>query len=292
MAIGARRETIAPRGARFADLTSPFIRWLAQLAAGAGLSIVLTTAAWPADPDRIEMRVEMFGLAGAHVATNRTVVEETGDHYVITTDVESRGLAAVLVPLTSHSEVRGRLDSHTVRPQTYRGEVHRNGIDTRSRVDYAADGTITGESTPSAMTPRPVTPALMRGTVDQLTALFMMERQLAARGSCAGLVAVFDGRRRYNLHFMDAAPEPIPASARRSVAGFAQVCHMRREAIAGFVDDTGTSEGAHAGKLWYARLLPGDLMIPVQMEFSTEFGSVTGQLNELHGRGVHMLLTE
>jgi hypothetical protein len=33
-------------------------------------------------------------------------------------------------------------------------------------------------------------------------------------------------------------------------------------------------------------------MIPVQMQFSTEFGEVTGYLGELRGRGVHLLLME
>jgi hypothetical protein len=33
-------------------------------------------------------------------------------------------------------------------------------------------------------------------------------------------------------------------------------------------------------------------MIPVQMEFSTEFGKVTGRLAELRGRGVHQLFTK
>lgn len=269
-----------------------FICIFGHVAASVALSLVVSTAAPAAEPDRVEMRIEMFGLAAAHVATNRTIVEVTADRYAITTDAESRGLAAVVVPLTSHSEVHGRLNAGLVQPQAYRGEVHRSGVDTRSRVDYAPDGTVTGESTPPAVTTRPVTPALMRGTVDQLTALFMMERQLAARGSCAGNVSVFDGRRRYDLHFTDAAPEPMPAPAKRTAVAMAQVCHMRREAIAGFADESGTGEGAHAGKLWYARLLPGDLMIPVQMDFRTEFGAVTGYLSELRGRGVHMLLSE
>jgi hypothetical protein len=132
----------------------------------------------------------------------------------------------------------------------------------------------------------------MRGTVDQLSALFIMERQLASRGSCARVVAVYDGLRRYDLHFTDAVPQTIRASGGHSFAGTTAVCRMRREAIAGFLDDDGRSEGAYAGTLSYARLLPGDLIVPVQMEFSTEFGSVTGHLAELLGRGAHMRFME
>jgi Protein of unknown function (DUF3108) len=255
------------------------------------LWLLFLTAAQAADLDHIEMRIEMFGAAGIHVATNHTTVEEAAERYAITTDVESRGIGAVFIDLTSHSEVHGRLTNAAVRPQAYLGEVHRNGGVTRSRVEYAADGAVTAESIPPAETRTPVTPLLMRGTVDQLTAFFMIERQLASRGSCALVVAVFDGRRRYDLHFTDVAPEASPAAADRSFAGATQVCRMRREAMAGFLDDSGRTEGAYAGTLWFARLVRGDLMIPVQMEFSTEFGTVTGHLAKLSGRGVHLQFT-
>jgi hypothetical protein len=185
----------------------------------------------------------------------------------------------------SHSEVRGALAGDAARPQAYRGDVRRNGVDTRNRVDYGADGSVLGQSTASREARVPVTPALMRGTVDQLTAFFMMERQFVRRGSCALVVAVYDGLRRYNLHFADTSSEPIPAASERRF-GPVQVCRMRREAIAGFLDNGGRSEGAYEGNLWYARLPPGDLMVPVRMEFMTEFGPVTGELAELHGRGV------
>jgi hypothetical protein len=255
------------------------------------LLLVLTTAR-AADPERIELRYEMFGLAGIHVATNLTVVEETTEQYAITTDVESRGIAAIFVNLTSHSEVRGRLTIDGERPRAYRGEVHRNGIGSRNRVDYAADGTVTGEASPPAESHLSVAPALTQGTVDQLTAFFMVERQLAHRGSCRLDVAVYDGRRRYDLHFTDTTPEVPPAFAERNDVGATQVCHMSRQAIAGFSDSNGQSEGVYEGRLWYARLKPGDLIVPIQMEYSTEFGSVTGRLAELRGRGIHLQFME
>jgi hypothetical protein len=250
------------------------------------------TAARAADLDRVEMRIEMFGTAGIHVATNQTIVEEAPERYAITTDVKSRGIGAVFISLTSHSEVRGRLTGTAVRPQAYLGEVHRNGVITRSETEYAPDGTVTAESTPRVETRRPVTPPLMRGTVDQLTAFFLLERQLASRGTCALVVRVFDGRRRYDLHFTDVTPELSQAITDRNVSGATQVCHMRREAIAGFRDDSGRTEGAYEGTLWFARLVRGDLLIPVMMEFTTEFGTVTGRLAELHGRGVDQQFTK
>ncbi len=259
---------------------------------GTGLSLLLLNAAHGTDSDRIEMRIEMFGTAGIHVATNDTIVEEAADRYAITTDVESRGIGAVFVNLTSHSAVHGRLVDNVARPRAYLGEVHRNGVDTRNRVDYATDGAVTAQASPPVETRTPVTPPLMRGTVDQLTAFFMIERQLASGGSCALVVAVFDGRRRYDLHFTDGPPDASPVTADGRSATATRVCHMRREAIAGFLDDSGRTEGAYEGTLWFARLVRGDMMIPVRMEFSTEFGTVTGDLAELRGRGVHLQFTK
>src|SRR5271167_1293259 len=105
-----------------------FLSVLSRVGASAGLSLFVFGAAQAADADRIEMRIEMFVALGVHVATSRTTLEEATDRYAITTDVESRGLAAVFLNLASHSEVHGRLGMDTVRPEAYRGEVHRNGV--------------------------------------------------------------------------------------------------------------------------------------------------------------------
>ena len=45
-----------------------------------------------------------------------------------------------------------------------------------------------------------------RGTVDQLTAYFVLERQLAQSGRCALVVPVFDGSGLYNVRFTDINP--------------------------------------------------------------------------------------
>ena len=38
--------------------------------------------------------------------------------------------------------------------------------------------------------------------------------------------------------------------------------------------------------------MPGDLMVPVRMEFASEFGTFAAELAELRGRGVHLRLAE
>jgi hypothetical protein len=127
----------------------------------------------------------------------------------------------------------------------------------------------------------------MRGTVDQLTAYLALTCHLAGRGSCAPPLAVFDGRRRYDLSFTDLDPEILPG-----FAGPTRVCRMSRRRIAGFPVERGGTTATDQGKLWFARPIPGDLMVPVRMEFGSEFGTFTADLAELRGRGVDLRFTE
>src|SRR5437870_3991222 len=73
------------------------------------------------EPDRVDLRIEVYGFAGFHVLTNRTSVAASGDQYSIAMDLDTRGIARVFVDLTSHSEVRGRIGSDAAHPEAYRG---------------------------------------------------------------------------------------------------------------------------------------------------------------------------
>jgi hypothetical protein len=130
----------------------------------------------------------------------------------------------------------------------------------------------------------------LRGTVDQLTAFFILERQLARSGSCALVVPVFDGRNRYNIRFTDAGSEMLSPEGRQHFAGQTHVCNVTREDMPEFAGNSSATEGTYrTGKIWYAHLSGGgSQMVPVRMEFDTEFGRVEGYLAELRGRGVDL----
>ena len=254
------------------------------------LTAIVALAVPVAASDPVQLRIEVYGFAGFHVLTNRTSVAASGDRYSIATDLDTRGLASVFVDLTSHSEVRGRLTQDAVRPDAYHGDVRRNGSDSHYRIDYRADGTVASDQTPPSPALRTSAAAdQMRGTVDQLTAFFILERQLAQRGSCGLVVPVFDGLSRYNLRFTDAQPETLSPEGRQRFAGPTLVCNIRREDVVGFPGGQDANGGTYKqGKIWYARLTGGDQMVPVRMEFETEFGMVAGYLTELRSRGVNL----
>ena len=271
-----------------------FARFTLLAAIAASGFVTLAALAAPAqETDPIELRIEVYGFAGFHVLTNRTSVAASGDRYSIATDLDTRGIARVFVDLNSHSEVHGRLAHDAVHPDKYHGDVRRNGTDRHYRIDSGTDGTVASDQTPpSAALRSNAAVEQMRGTVDQLTAFFILERQLAQHSTCKLVVPVFDGLSRYNLRFTDAQPETLSPEGPQHFAGPTVACNISREDVAGFPADDANGGTYRRGKIWYARLAGRNQMVPVRMEFDTEFGAVEGYLAELRAGGVDLRYTD
>ena len=238
---------------------------------------------------RITTRFEIFGFARIGLLTLRNRIEESGERYTITTDYATKGIASVFVDLTTHAEVRGRLIPGSAQPEWFRNDSRRNGAERHSRVDYRPDGAVGAASTTPSSEPLPATAT--RDTVDNLTAYLRLERQLARTGSCALTARVFDGRHAYDLVFADAGRTVLSPAGGQKFSGNAIACRMTRR-YPDRIADSEKDEGARGGTIWYARLLPGDLLVPVRMEMDTQLGVVEGYLAELHGEGVDLTLME
>jgi hypothetical protein len=264
---------------------------LAPLAVGALLLAAVIRPAAAADV--VEMSFEGFGPAGLHVVNTHTVIEEAPAWYEIQGDFATAGLGAVFSNVANTSLARGSQKQDAPHPELFESETQRNGAVVRNRVDFR-DGTPNGTSTPVPTEPvTPIDPRQLPGTVDNLTAYLLLERQIARGGSCALKVPVFDGRHRYDLEFSDAGQTVLKPEAGQKFSGPAHECRMARDKIGGFYVDKKHEEGAHAGVIWYAPLLPeGDLAVPVRMEMQTEIGEVEIYLSRLLGRGVDLRLME
>jgi hypothetical protein len=244
-------------------------------------------SAGAADP--ITLRMEMFGFAGIHVLTLHTRLDETATNYAITADYATTGVAGLMVDLKAHSQVRGALSATVAQPKSYHSDVMRNGAPRHDFVEYGPHGVTEGGSTPPGDDPIPA--AAARNTVDALTAYFMLERQLVRTGSCKLAVPIYDGHRRYDLYFTDAAKTKLTPAAGQNFSGEVVACRMTRymrEASA----EAQQEEGARAGTIWYARLLPGDAMVPVRMSLDTQLGNVDAYLADVRGLGVNLRFME
>ena len=254
---------------------------------GALLALGLVTAPAVA-ADRLSMRVEVYGPLGLHVLTLNTILEEIGDRYAITVDYATTGVAGLVIDQKTHAQARGRLIPASAQPESFRSLTRRNGVERQDSADYRPDGSVEGRSTPAPSDP--VTAAAARGTVDNLTAYLRLERQIAAKQTCALTAAVFDGRHRYDLVFADAGQQVLSAENGQRLEGRTIACRMTRQLRGAAAPEQ--DEGARKGTIWYAPLLPGDVVVPVRMRLETQIGSVDAYLAELHGRGVDLRLME
>jgi hypothetical protein len=258
------------------------------------LSVIAALLASPANAaDKIAMRFEVFGLAGLHVATDRTLIEENGASYAITGEVKTTGIAGMFQDFQKKSTARGRLAATGVQPETYSADVRRDKAERHDKIDFRANATASGTSSPAAKADTAAGPP--RDAVDPLTAYFLVERRLGQGGNCSLTVPVFDGLHRYDLKFTDLGEQKLSGAKERHYSGDAHACKMTRENLAGMPEkdkakdnDKDKVEMPQRGTMWYARLTPGDLMLPVKVELVTDIGGVTGHLAELHGRGADL----
>ena len=251
------------------------------------LALGLVTASALA-ADRLSMRVEVYGPLGLHVLTLNTILEETGDRYAITADYATTGVAGLIIDQKTHAQARGRLTPASAQSESFRSLTRRNGVERQDSADYRPDGSVEGRSIPALSDP--VSAAAARGTVDNLTAYLRLERQVAAKQTCALTAPVFDGRNRYDLVFADAGQQVLSSENGQRLEGRTIACLMTRHLRGAATPDQ--DEGARHGTIWYAPLLPGDVVVPVRMRLDTQIGSVDAYLAELHGRGVDLRLME
>src|SRR5438067_4478989 len=195
--------------------------------------------------DQISMRVEVYGPLNLHVLTLHTRLERNGDSYAVMADYATTGVAGLVVDQKTHSQARGRITPASAQPESFRSDTRRNGVERHNRVDYRPDGSLEAGSDPPP--PQPMTPEAARGTVDNLTAYFRLERQLAAKKTCAMTVPVFDGRHRYDLVFEDAGQKTLSPESGQRFEGTTIACRMTRH-LRG-VPDGEQGEGARQGTI-------------------------------------------
>lgn len=255
----------------------------------AGLLLFAVAIRPAAADDVVSMEYEGFGPAGLHVLTTHTVIEEAPAWYQIEGDFATAGLGALFANVANRSVTRGREVADTPKPEIFDSETDRGGVVQHNRVDYPSDGVPNGSATPAPKEPvTPVNFSQLAGTVDNLTAYLLVERQLARGGGCDMTVPVFDGRHRYDLKFSDAGQHVLSPAEGQNFKGPTQACRMVRNEIGGFYVDKKHEEGAQSGMIWYAPLMPGDLAVPVRMTMDTEIGEVALFLSKLRGRGVDL----
>jgi len=112
-----------------------------------------------------------------------------------------------------------------------------------------------------------------------MSAALTLLQRVTQGESCDQTIAVYDGRRRFNLKFYEIQFERLPVSRIGIFRGAARRCDMTIERVAGFwkkYQTEWTEDGDAKMKLsfWLAPLTPGGPEIPVLARTYGDFGTV------------------
>lgn len=157
------------------------------------LAMLVPTAAQPAQiKDQATFDVVIRGISAATLSFSGV---QDGTSYSVAGRLQSAGIAALLRKISYDAKVQGSLTKGRYTPSSY-GETSDNGKKrVQSRIAYRRGVPQQVEYTP-ARAPREnaVDPAGQGGTVDTLTALYALLRDVDAGSACNLKIPMFDGR--------------------------------------------------------------------------------------------------
>lgn len=160
-----------------------------------------------------------------------------------------------------------------------------------TRMSWGADGLPVAEVfPPNDEDDREEVPDLLkRDTLDPTMAMVSRVLRGGATPPCSGSDAIYDGRRRYNMHFSAIGPEMLKAHNRSAFSGLAFKCMIRLEPVAGYSRKymaEWSEKDEQPTYIWLTQPPGFDAWLPVQMEGSSRLATASTWITgaKLNGR--------
>ncbi|MBL1146619.1 MAG: DUF3108 domain-containing protein [Proteobacteria bacterium] len=210
--------------------------------------------------------------------------------YKVGLNAKTEGFIGKLFPWAGKYETSGTKQQDTLKPAEYESTSIWKDEEKQTRLEFKNGLLKTRYETetghPDSKTD--IEADLAKDAVDMLTGAVTLLQQTNGEDSCEGTVPVFDGKRRYNLHFKDAGQGTIYESRYSLFHGEALKCIIEVEPVAGFSKrdqkrgwlaiQNHTKERKKMPTVWLSRLKEGGPVVPVRMEISSSYGAVIAHL--------------
>ena len=239
--------------------------------------------AWAQPATELHAGYEVYAV-GVPVAALRTDFALGRTDYRIALAFRTTGLIGALMSGHQTSNVVGRWEGDRPQPLRFTGDGVWRGEARQIAIEYQGGQPVIRSLVPPNDEEREPVPAeLQARSIDTLSAMAMLMRQVAKTGRCETQARTFDGRRAVVVTARTAGPEQLEAGGRSTFAGTALRCDFEGRLLAGFPKegDQAAMREPQRGSAWLATVVPGTPPIPVRISFETHwFGPTTMYLTE------------
>ncbi|MDH3912686.1 MAG: DUF3108 domain-containing protein [Rhodospirillales bacterium] len=246
--------------------------------AAAGAVLLLAGGAPRAEtPSALELEYKAY-FGGMHALSFQARVGLGEADYRAQVRLGSDGLLAKLVDFSLDAEAAGVAGAGSLQPRRFNvSSQWRENTERLVEITYAEQGAASLRVEPPAEEDDrdEVPAALRRDTLDPISAVLNHVRRLARSGSCKGEVAVFDGRRRYDVITHDLGETVLEASDVAPYGGPAVRCGVTFRPIAGFWRSARAKRSDDAQvEVFLAPMTPSTPPVPVRIHAKSAFGAL------------------
>jgi hypothetical protein len=243
--------------------------------------VLLPVTAFTSPRQAVSLRYRGYWRALRILTVESLSVRNAADYRMEVT-IRTEGLIDLLFPWRSRTESVGIVQEGWFVPRRVRSDGTFRNRTYRTTLDYLDSGEvrIEAEGLVSREHRDPVPAELRRATVDPQTATLALIARTAAGSSCAGTDRVFDGRLRYDVHFVDCGTVSVERSRGALYAGPARVCEGVIHPVAGF--SRSELQGETTLRYWLAPVREGGPPVPVRLDLSGSRGTLRMYLTEAH----------
>lgn len=202
-------------------------------------------------------------VAGVTVMEAHVLFDIDGAGYRVEARTRSRGLATLVARGHQRTMAEGAWRNGAAQPLRYETEGQWRGNARNAVLDYPGGNPRIRRLDPPEDMPRtPVPEEALPGTLDSLSVLAMLAKQVGTTARCDGRARMFDGRRLTDF-------------AARTIGQTPQGlhCEIEARAIAGIPTDRDAAQARAPQVLqaWFVQPVPGGPAVPRQVEFPSRW---------------------
>jgi hypothetical protein len=225
-----------------------------------------------------------MSVAGINIGKAEWTIDIGADSYAAKASGRASGVLSVLVNGEGTVATRGAIEDGRLSPERFTSTITRDDdkSETTMALDHGEVKELAAETQKPAADRVPVTAEHRRGIVDPLSAMMIpASADGLHKDACERTLAIFDGRRRYDLKLAFKRMDKVQAG--KGYAGPVAVCSVAFKPQAGHRASSKLVKylaKGHDIELWLAPVVGAGLLVPFRASVASLLGSLVVEATE------------